>query len=300
MMDGTKLSEFWTPSKGFDLFATVGLVFVFPLLRALLTDGVFQPASFKLLVSAEGRKNGKVSKKTYDTLEKFQESAWKFVVYTALFTLGLSALWDKSWMRDTSELWRGWPNQEFSFGVKSYYCTELGFYIASIGMLIFWEVRRRDFAAMMIHHLATVSLIVGSYYLNYLRVGSVIMLLHDASDILMELAKMMQYLKAETASVVTFAAFMISWVVLRLGILPFIIIPSAWWESPKVIGHFPMAGEWLVGLLVLLVCIHVYWFSIIVQIAYRKVMTGVTEDVRESEVKEATHQDLAPMHDKTS
>ena len=64
---------------------------------------------------------------------------------------------------------------------------------------------------------------------SYLRVGSVIMLLHDASDILMELAKMMQYLKAETASVVTFAAFMISWVVLRLGILPFIIIPSAWY-----------------------------------------------------------------------
>ncbi len=53
-----------------------------------------------------------------------------------------------------------------SFGVKSYYCTELAFYIASIGMLIFWEVRRRDFAAMMIHHIATVSLILGSHYLK--------------------------------------------------------------------------------------------------------------------------------------
>ena len=36
-----------------------------------------QPVAFKLLVSEEGRKSGKVSKKTYDTLEKFQESAWK-------------------------------------------------------------------------------------------------------------------------------------------------------------------------------------------------------------------------------
>ncbi len=53
------------------------------------------------------------------------------------------------------------------------------------------------------------------------------MLLHDASDILMELAKMMQYLKAETAAFITFAAFMLSWVVLRLGLLPFVIIPSA-------------------------------------------------------------------------
>ena len=52
------------------------------------------------------------------------------------------------------------------FGVKAYYCTELGFYIASIGMLVFWEVRRRDFAAMMIHHIATVALIGGSYYLK--------------------------------------------------------------------------------------------------------------------------------------
>ena len=55
------------------------------------------------------------------------------------------------------------------------------------------------------------------------------------------------------------------------------------WESPKVIGHFPMFGHGLVALLCLLVVIHVYWFSIIVQIAYRKVMTGAIEDVREDE-----------------
>ena len=62
------------------------------------------------------------------------------------------------------------------------------------------------------------------------------MLLHDASDILMELAKIMQYLEAETASVVTFAAFMLSWVVLRLGLLPFVIIPSAWWDDISCIS----------------------------------------------------------------
>ena len=44
-----------------------------------------------------------------------------------------------------------------------------------------------------------------------------------------------------------------------------------------------MFGRGLVALLGLLVVIHVYWFSIIVQIAYRKVMTGAIEDVREDE-----------------
>ena len=57
------------------------------------------------------------------------------------------------------------------------------------------------------------------------------------------------------------------------------------WESEKVIGHFPMFGRGLVALLALLVVIHVYWFSIIVQIAYKKVMTGVGEDVRETSKK---------------
>lgn len=36
-----------------------------------------QPVAVKLFVSEDGRKTGKVDKKTYDTLEKFQESAWK-------------------------------------------------------------------------------------------------------------------------------------------------------------------------------------------------------------------------------
>ena len=70
-IDGTKLSEFWTASKGFDIYATIGqrdrscrgtvlakalllslptlpagLVFVFPVLRALLTDAIFQVSCY--------------------------------------------------------------------------------------------------------------------------------------------------------------------------------------------------------------------------------------------------------------
>ncbi len=44
-----------------------------------------------------------------------------------------------------------------------------------------------------------------------------------------------------------------------------------------------MFGRSLVALLVLLVIIHVYWFSIIVQIAYKKVVTGAIDDIREEQ-----------------
>lgn len=46
------------------------------------------------------------------------------------------------------------------------YHMELGFYIASVFMILFWEIRRRDFAAMFSHHIATVILISASLYMK--------------------------------------------------------------------------------------------------------------------------------------
>jgi hypothetical protein len=42
----------------------------------------------------------------------------------------------------------------------------------------------------MIHHVATVGLLVYSYYLNFTRIGVMVMLVHDASDVFLEAAKM--------------------------------------------------------------------------------------------------------------
>ncbi len=44
----------------------------------------------------------------------------------------------------------------------------------------------QDFLIMFIHHLATISLISFSYVNNMLRVGSLVMCVHDSSDFLLE------------------------------------------------------------------------------------------------------------------
>ncbi len=46
------------------------------------------------------------------------------------------------------------------------YCLESSFYISSIAMLLMWEVRRKDFWAMLVHHIATVFLQAASYRLR--------------------------------------------------------------------------------------------------------------------------------------
>jgi hypothetical protein len=129
-----------------------------------------------------------------------------------------------------------------------------GFYTYSIFALLFWETRRKDFGVSMSHHVATVVLIVMSYicrfvhecncpsirndtqhcqvlmlllFLNRLsRAGSVILAVHDASDIFLEIGKMAKYSSCEGLAVVAFLLFVASWILLRLIIFPFWILRS--------------------------------------------------------------------------
>lgn len=44
----------------------------------------------------------------------------------------------------------------------------------------------QDFKEQIVHHIATIMLISFSWLVNYIRAGTLIMLVHDASDYLME------------------------------------------------------------------------------------------------------------------
>lgn len=46
----------------------------------------------------------------------------------------------------------------------------------------------QDFKEQIIHHVATLTLISVSWLVNYIRAGTLIMLVHDASDYLMEVS----------------------------------------------------------------------------------------------------------------
>lgn len=52
----------------------------------------------------------------------------------------------------------------------------------------------QDFAVMLSHHVFTVTLIVFSFLTNYFRIGSVIMLIHDASDFWLEVRSELMFL----------------------------------------------------------------------------------------------------------
>lgn len=64
---------------------------------------------------------------------------------------------------------------------------------------------------MIVHHIATALLCVGSWMYGYLRVGSVIMLLHDVSDVPLDLVRVMGALNQKTLQIVSMVVTLLAW-----------------------------------------------------------------------------------------
>ena len=61
-------------------------------------------------------------------------------------------------------------------------------------LALFVEARRSDHWAMLIHHVATMTLIAGSYVCNFVPIGALVMITHDAADSFLEIAKIFNYM----------------------------------------------------------------------------------------------------------
>lgn len=223
---------------------------------------------------------------------KFCESMWRFTFYLCIFIYGLQFLWQTPWFWDTRHCWYNYPYQPLSSGLYHYYVIELSFYW-SLMFSQFTDIKRKDFLIMFIHHLATVGLISFSYANNMVRVGSLVMCVHDASDFLLEVAKLANYGKYQRTCDFLFVVFSVVFFITRLIIYPIWVLNSTMFESWEIVGPYP---SWWVfnGLLVVLQVLHVIWSYLIARIAVKAVMRGkVCNDVR-SDIESSSEEEPDP------
>ncbi|TFK01279.1 parathyroid hormone-related protein-like [Platysternon megacephalum] len=118
---------------------------------------------------------------------KFCSVSWSSLCYLISFCTGLVVLYDKPWFWDPRECWVGYPQQPLQRSMYWYYMMELSFAL-SLTFTMAFDVKRKDFKEQMVHHATTIILISYSYCANYLRIGSLVMLLHVSSTVLLEVA----------------------------------------------------------------------------------------------------------------
>ncbi|XP_057528105.1 ceramide synthase LOH2 [Amaranthus tricolor] len=217
---------------------------------------------------------------------KCSESLWKLTYYAIVEASILRISYSEPWFRDTQKYFKGWPDQELKFPLKLYYMCQCGFYLYSIAALVTWETRRKDFSVMMSHHVITVLLIGISYITRFFRIGSIILALHDASDVFMEAAKVFKYSNKELAASVFFGFFALSWLLLRLIFYPFWVISASSYDLQfclKLSDPYHRALYYVFNtMLIMLLVFHVYWWILICSMIMRQLKNKgkVGEDIR--------------------
>ncbi|XP_067890628.1 ceramide synthase 6 isoform X2 [Heterodontus francisci] len=206
------------------------------------------------------------------TLTKFCESMWKFTFYLYIFSYGVRFLKKAPWLWETRHCWYSYPYQALTPDLHYYYVMELAFYW-SLMFSQFNDIKRKDFVIMFVHHLATIALITFSYVNNMVRVGTLVMCLHDASDFLLEAAKMANYAKCQRLCDLLFVMFGLLFISTRLGLYPIWILNTTLFESWEIVGPYP--SWWIFNLLLLLLqLLHSFWSYLIIRITCRAIAKG--------------------------
>ncbi|MGH0178441.1 UNVERIFIED_CONTAM: hypothetical protein FKN15_021129 [Acipenser sinensis] len=171
-----------------------------------------------------------------------------------------------------------------------YYMTELAFYW-SLLLRVSFDVKRKDFKEQVVHHIATIFLMGFSYCANYIRVGTLVLLVHDASDYLLESAKMFNYAGWRRVCDSLFFIFTAVFLVTRLVVFPSKVLYTTWYLSME--SFQPFFGYYFFNaLLLVLQLLHVFWAFLILRMVWKFVVQGrVERDERSDEEENHTEEE---------
>ena len=154
---------------------------------------------------------------------KFQDQSWQLVAHASMSALEACILFSAgtTWMRDYTSLWIPPPwEQPNGSEVHALYGLQMSIWLVTCYFHRFVQERNKDYFTVYLHHLATIGLVWFSWWFNYVRIGTVVLFLHDVSDIFIDLLKLCNYCKLEGPKGLflvegCFAATLLAWPPLR-------------------------------------------------------------------------------------
>jgi len=152
------------------------------------------------------------------------------------------------------------------------------------------DTARGDFQEMFAHHLVTNIIIYFCSLGRFTRMGSMVFLVHDLSDVPIDMSKLANFVRWKVTTVTCFAVMCVMWVVCRLYFLPFVICRSVVADAYKAMftygpvldpgTHSAYYALFLLGL-GSLILLHVMWFFILLRIGWTLVSKGERHDYSE-------------------
>jgi hypothetical protein len=200
-----------------------------------------------------------------------------------------------SWFYDSSNNWR-YPIYPFPLFLM-YYKLKVATHVEDLLYMAFtWiagiptdEAKKGRDIKMDVHHISTAALCIGSYVSNYAKIGSLVMFLHDASDLPLDVLRLSSTLNLRWLQYISFPVTLVGWVYWRLYFLPFFVMRSIVTEARSLLfdvpcdvgecswSKFPLESlrERVPFLLLLgsLLYLHIVWFQLLVKKGYRELVS---------------------------
>ena len=166
------------------------------------------------------------------------------------------------------------PVEGMDESIVSVYVWQAAIWFVTAFRHRFMAPRTPDYLLMYAHHVATLLLVIGSYTFSaeYARFGALVLILHDSSDIVIDVMRLAHDLGIDMdsgvpAAEVFYVANVCTWAYSRLYLFPLAI------QATFVLEHDP-AGMTLAlqGTCVLLLCMHIWWYYLILRIGYKLIV----------------------------
>ncbi|KAL4428508.1 hypothetical protein ABPG75_002597 [Micractinium tetrahymenae] len=172
----------------------------------------------------------------------------------------------------------GWPAHTTDPAVLGYYRLELAWYLHMLLKPVF-HYGLKDGRDMIVHHCASLALIVVSYAFGLTRIGVLVLGTFAISNPLLHLAKICNQLAIPVLRLGGFLLFAAAFFASRVLLVPWAVLKPAALDSRHDVPHikedFPGLWWGVNALLALLYCLQLVWMAGIVRVVRQAVTRGM-------------------------
>lgn len=240
--------------------------------------------------------------KNEEKMTKFGEYCFRLLYHSSMSIFALHFFWDAPWFWDYNQMWFEFYSYPVTVRLSWYLLIQCAYNLDAFVSLIELSVSckstfpfvrwsptcRGDFVEMAVHHFVTNALLLTSSYFRAIRFGAMTLILHDISDVPIDMSKLANFLKWKKATICCFGIMLVSWIIFRLAIYPYMLIQAGYFGSFVVRDNYGMEADmfllyqrWLNIGLSCLVLLHYWWFSMFVKMGIILVTKGETHDLSE-------------------
>jgi len=248
--------------------------------REILSKFVFYKVGDHLISKSSSDRSERV--------DRFGVVMFKFVYFACASAYGLWLLSSEPWFPrgmggegSLEALWEGIPNQPSTPGIKFYYMISMAYHLHSLVYHAFIIPKRNDYLEMLTHHFLAIFLIVFSYMLNYLRFGSLVLIVHDLPDIPSYAVKAAVVTPYTKTALSIYACLLVVWGYARLYVLPVDIITATVADETLQYAGNDHGKYVLTVMLIGLFAMHCYWYVLFLFMGFRYLKIGKAEDIQQ-------------------